>query len=291
MENINNWVLGFWEQSTDFLLWSAETLPELSKQDTIRYQYNQWSSNDCTIYSPVWALSDLMNYKFTADEIKEINELSYTRWRTRWEWWYVQSWVKCVCDWWNEQFPNNPVAYYRIDLIDTELLEEITKKNYTVCTGYQWNLQYNMDFITDWILNWVNFGKATYGHAVSIIDNNWKRSIKDNYYPREYKWKQVNIYEVEHTFKELVESKVYYTSAYVIVKIQNEERLKELKRLNVFKQDVEQAIELNSKMWLESTEKYEPTDPKWFRYKMHQQNEFLRMKLKDIAIEMNKFSL
>jgi hypothetical protein len=33
----------------------------------------------CTIFAAVGCLSDLMNYKFSYDEIKEIDELSYER--------------------------------------------------------------------------------------------------------------------------------------------------------------------------------------------------------------------
>lgn len=286
MENIRNGVLGFWEDSRDYILcWSAE-LPELKKQDTVRYQYNQWSSLDCTIYSPMWALSDLMNYQFSAEEIKDMNELSYSRGRRRWEWWYIAQWVKCVVDRWNSKHPNNPVAYYRFDLNDDETLKDVIWKNYTVCTGYQWNSSYNLDFLIDDKLDGVSFGRATYGHAVSVIDDDWARSIKDNYYPRMNSKinKDTNIYEVVPEFSELVEWRTYYNLAYVIVKVENEERLKELKRLNEFKQDVDQAIELNSKMWWE-------TNSDEFKNKLHETNEYLRKKLKDIEVEMNKFSL
>ena len=75
--------LGIGEQDTDYILRDGDIdlLPELYQQDNIRYEYNQgnqsWSKVSCTIFAAVGMLSDLMNYQFTLDEIKEIDNLSY----------------------------------------------------------------------------------------------------------------------------------------------------------------------------------------------------------------------
>ena len=73
-ELVDNWLLWDWYKQTDFILSSSNNLPDLFKQDDIIYEYNQWTSQDCTIYSAIGAVSDLMNYQFTAEEIKEIKK-------------------------------------------------------------------------------------------------------------------------------------------------------------------------------------------------------------------------
>ena len=51
---MKNWALWVWEQPTDFLIGNTENLPKLELQDDKRYEYNQGSSNDCTIFFFVW---------------------------------------------------------------------------------------------------------------------------------------------------------------------------------------------------------------------------------------------
>ena len=286
MDEIKDWVIGLWEKDTDFLIEWITDLPALDMQNEKRYYYNQGSSKDCTLYSAFGALSDLMDYELTKEDIKEIVDKSYEMWRTHWQWWYTASWVDCVCKRWNEKHPDNPVAYYKVFLWDTETLNDIISKNYALCTSYSWNYDYNYDYIVDAVLDNDNFpAKKTYSHAVSIIMNNWKKSIKDNYYPRKNsKWMETNVYAVTPWFDVLWRNWVYHNAAYIIVKVNNKARLEELKRLSQFKLDVEAAIELNSKMWHE-------TNSEEFRNELHATNNKLRQKLKDIATEMNKFSL
>ena len=128
MEEFNG-CLGIWEQVTDYQLceWDIDTLPELTKQDEVIYQYNQWkrsrSQVSCTIFAAAWMLSDLKNFEFSEAQLKEMDELSYTRGRIRWQWWYVQSAVKCVADRWNESDLSKThwkVAYYRIGKYDND---------------------------------------------------------------------------------------------------------------------------------------------------------------------------
>lgn len=62
-----------------------DALPTLYQQDEIIYEYNQanqdWSKKSCTIFSAIGAISDLFNYKFSLEEIKEIDNMSYSRGR------------------------------------------------------------------------------------------------------------------------------------------------------------------------------------------------------------------
>ena len=86
-------------------------------------------------------LSDLMNYKFTEAELKEMDDMSYTRGRVKGQGWYVQSAVKCVADRWNAKM-RDKVAYYRISKYEDEEIESIINKFYTLDTNYNGNKKY-----------------------------------------------------------------------------------------------------------------------------------------------------
>ena len=273
--NLDNGLLWIWEQQTDFLLLNGSNLPNLYEQDNIIYEYNQWKTNDCTIYSAFWAVSDLMNYEFTEQEIKDINELSYSRGRIRWNWWYVASAVKCVADRWNTHHKELwKVAYYRIDLRDDELVDQILDKWYTLCSGYQWNYKYNTDFAQDSKLDESSFGEKTYWHAVSWRKINWVRCIKDNYKWHTYKWNDINKYAVIPSCSKEVEDWTYFVWAYLFTKVA-EDNYEELKRLEKFKTTLNIAIEANSAL-------RHLTNDKKYQNRLHTLNETHRKKMKDI---------
>ena len=280
MEELENGCLGIWEQLTDYLLceWDIDTLPELPIKDRVRYEYNQnnwdWSRKSCTIFTAAWALSDLKNYRFSEAELKSMDELSYTRWRIRWEGWYVQSAVKCVADRWNESELSKKywkVAYYRISKYEDNTIQWALDKLYTLDTNYNWNSNYNKDYKDDWILNGTEFWVATYGHSVGIIWENGTRSVKDNYY-----WRQYNIYGLEHKISEI---KCYGSYLYIYVDVDN---LKEVKRLNEMKVLTLRMIEDNSTM-------RHLTNDENYRVKLHDMNNRNREKLKDIEEQLAKY--
>ena len=281
MDKEINGCLGIWAENTDYLLTGEEAweLPELPIQDTKIYEYSQSGTPHCTLYSAFGAVSDLFNYEFTQKEIDEIVELSYERGRIRGGGWYIKSAVDLVADYWNEHHSDLwKVVYYRISLYDTELVDKILTKNYTLCSWYRGNQTYNNDR-NDWVLNWTTFGTSTYGHAVSWIGRLWKRFIKDNYKGRK-SWKlPTNVYEVEHTPAELVSWNTYYQDAYLYVKVNNEE---EVKRLNEFKTNLIKAIEVNSAM------RHQTKDAN-YQSILHYVNEKNRRKLKDCEEQLAKY--
>ena len=281
MEEELNGCLWLGGENTDYLLsWEeANWLPELTIQDQIIYEYNQSWTPHCTLYSAFGAVSDLFNYQFTQKEIDEIVEESYKRGRIRGGGWYVKSAVDLVADYWNEHHSDLwKVVYYRISLYDTELVDKILTKNYTLCSWYRGNQTYNNDR-NDWLLNWTTFGTSTYGHAVSWIGREWKRFIKDNYKGRK-SWKIfTNIYEVEHEPKELVSWNTYYADAYLYTKVNN---LEEIKRLNEFKTILIQTIENNSSLW-------NLTNDTTYQNLLHKMNSENRKKLSDIEEQLKKY--
>ena len=172
MIEIENWCLGVWEKDTDYLLeeWDIDNLPTLYEQDDTFYEYNQnnqeRSKKSCTLYNAFGAVSDLMNYEFSLDEIKELDDLSYEKWRVQWYWRATQSAVDLVRKWRNsnERLVKQywKVAYYRINMCNDELVQQILDKNYTICRWYQWNSAYQKDYREDWVLDWITFWKKTY---------------------------------------------------------------------------------------------------------------------------------
>ena len=262
-------------ENSDYLLTSSEIqeLPELKQQDDKIYEYSQAWTPHCTLYSAFGAVSDLFNYEWTKKEIDEMIEESYKRGRIRWEWWYVKAAVDLVADYWNEHHSDlGKVVYYRVSLSDTELVDKILTKNYSLCSWYRWNSKYNADYREDAILNWVSFWASTYGHAVSWIGRNSKRYIKDN-----YKGSKNNIYEVEHTPAELVAGGTYFPDAYLYTKVDNLERIK---KLNEIKTRILNWMTINSELWhLSGSELH--------KNKLHDMNNFYRDWLSYIDNELN----
>lgn len=289
-EEMINGCLWTWEQQTDYLLceWFEDNLPTLYQQDDIIFEYNQskqdWSKKSCTIFSSVGAISDLFNYELSLDEIKEIDERSYSLWRFRNQWWWVQSAVKLVADWWNENKAltkkYGKVAYYRIYLYWDKTLDAVLDKWYTVMTNINWNGKYQIDYLKDDILNWTEFGAATYWHALSLIKVDWKLCVKDNYKGRMCNDGKTdcNIFELEHYPREI---SVFGSNWYVYTKVK-EDALEEVKRLNEMKTLTERMMADNSAMWhLTNSENY--------RVKLHDMNNTHRQKLKDIEEQLKKY--
>lgn len=280
MEELNG-CLWLWAESTDFLLswWEVDNLPELTQQDTKIFEYNQSWTPHCTLYSAFGAVSDLFNYEFTQKEIDEIVEESYKRGRIKWEWWYVKSAVNLVADYWNEHHSDLwKVVYYRVNLSDTELVDKILEKNYTLCSWYRGNQKYNTDR-NDGILNWTTFWTSTYGHAVSWIGRKGKRYIKDNYKGRKSWRLPTNIYEVEHAPSELVSGNTYYADAYLFVKVDNED---EVRRLETLKTECLNCIK-------ELQTIYHLVNDTNFQWILHYTADKIRAKIADAERELSKY--
>lgn len=280
MTEIENWVLWVGEQTTDYLLAEGfeDALPKLVQQDNIIYAYNQynqtWSKKSCTVFSAIGAISDLYNYEFPLNEIKKIDEMSYTRGRFRDQWWWVQAAVKLVADYWNENHKDlGEVAYYRVEKSNNEVINNVLDKWYTLMTSFNGNYNYIKDYDADGVLNWVKFGEATFGHAINVRKVKWKRSCKDS-----ASWTIHNIYELEHTLEEIT---CYSSNAYIYTKV-SEDKLEDVKRLNEFRTNLLLAIETNSAMWHQ-------TNSENYRVALHDMNKKNREKLKDIDTELARY--
>ena len=260
MEENVLWCIWLWEQNTDYVLCNGDSdlLPTLVKKDEIRFSYNQyknkWSHASCTIFAAVWMLSDLMNYEFSYDEIKEIDELSYTRWRIRGQWWWVQSAVKLVADRWNEKM-DRKVAYYRISKYDNEIIEDVIGKLYTIDWNLGLNSKYNEDK-KDWMIDGTDFGTQTSWHSVCVVNMEWQRSVKDSW--------SVPYYWLKNKLSAITN---FWTYFYVYVPV--EDKLERVKKLNEIKAKIVNWMGINSELWhLSWSEEH--------KNKLHDMNNFFR---------------
>lgn len=282
-EEIENGCLWLWAKDTDYRLteWLLDALPTLYQQDEVIFQYNQWnqlrSKKSCTLFSPIWAISDLFNIEIPLDTAKKRDASSYNNGRMKDSWRYVALWVDhIVKEYNNSEYAKKywKAAYYSVDLKDNELVKKILDKRYTICTWYQGNATYNNDKNKDGILNGTTFGASTYWHAVwAIWSTKYPARIKDN-----YKWIKYNIYEVEHEFSEIP---CFYDRWFVITKVA-EDALEEVKRLNKMKTLTENMINDNSEM-------RHLTNDENYRVKLHDMNELHRKKLRDIEEQLKKY--
>lgn len=286
MEEFELWCLGTGEELTDYQLCDWDELPKLYKQDSIRYQYNQanqdWSKKSCTIFSAMWALSDLKNYEFSLAQLKEVDELSYQNWRVRWNWWYVKSAVHLVYEWWNSSDLSKKywkVAYYRMSKFSS-MVDEALKYRYTLVTNFAPTVAYNNDYKADWILNWYNFWKETNWHAVDII---WEdmRAVKDSYkWRKTTNWKKdCNIYWLENPLSKLTN----YSDWLYIYTNTDEDKEEEIKKLNKIKSKLLAGIPINSELW-------ELTGSENYKVRLHDTNNWFREWLEYVNKRLTELS-
>ena len=292
IEEIENWCLWVGEQSTDYLLeeWDVDNLPTLYQQNDTYFEYNQnaneWSKKSCTIFNAFGAVSDLMDYEYMLDRIKKLDDESYKNWRIHWYWWATQKAVDLVRKDWNNDKElvqkYGKIAYYRINMLNDELVDQILDKNYTICRWYTGNSAYQKDYREDWVLNWVKFWTPTYSHSTALRKINGKKCIKDSYKWRTYNWRYTNIYEIKPKCSEEINWWTFFKYWYVFTKVA-EDNYEELQRLNKFKTTLNIAMEANSALrHLTNDKKYQD----W----LHTLNENHRKKMKDIENEIIKHS-
>lgn len=267
---VEDWCLWDWYEETDFLLTEADvyTLPELYTQDTIRYNYNQWkqerSKKSCSIFAAVWAMSDLKNYKFSLDEIKEIDDESYKRGRVQGQGWYTKYAFALVCDWRNKKFPNNPAAYYAILFSNDEKCSMAMEKNYNLWVSFNYTADYVKDYWENWEIDRaVKWQKKLVWHCVNEIIKDWRKQIKDN-----YDWSKSQYVNINVSNSALYNAWIYHTWAYLFTNVK-EDNIWELKRLEKVKVACLNALEYNSQLW-------HATNDNTLKEKLHDINEYIR---------------
>jgi len=268
--DLENWCLWDWHEESDFLLTEADiyTLPELFTQDTIRYNYNQWkqdwSKKSCSIFAAIWALSDLKNYKFDLSAIKEIDTESYKRWRVSGQWRYTKNAFALAGEWWNINFPKDPVAYYAVLFANDEKCNMIMEKNYNLWVSFN----YTADYVADYgdngeIDRAVKWYKKLVWHCVNEIIKDGRKQIKDN-----YDWSKSQYYNINVSNSSLYNAWIYHTRAYLFTNVK-EDNIWEVKRLEKVKTACLNSLEYNSQL-------RHATNDKTLQKKLHDTNERIR---------------
>ena len=271
MENLEiNWCLGDWYEVSDFLLTEADiyNLPELFMQDTIRYNYNQWKQNrskkSCSIFCAVGAMSDLKNYKFSLDEIKEIDDMSYKRWRIANEWRYTKNAFALVCDRWNKKFPENPSAYYAVLFQNDEKCNMIMNKNYNLWVSFNYTADYVKDYEENGEIDRATkWQKKLVWHCENEIMKDWRKQLKDNYDGSKSQYVKINV-----SNSALYNAGIFHTRAYVFTNVK-EDNIWEIKRLEKVKTACLNSLEYNSQL-------RHATNDATLKKKLHETNEWIR---------------
>ena len=252
-KDLPNGCLWIWESDKDYVLckWDSDLLPSLVKKDEVRFEYNQyankWSWVSCTIFAAVGMYSDLTNYQFSYDEIKDIDDSSYDNpefehIRHKWEWRYVKDAVDCV-----RKYVNNradlvekywKVASYRISKYDDDIVEDALQKLYTLDWNIWLNSKYNDDK-KDGMVDWTDFGYNTNWHSIDFICKDWQRSVKDSWSTKN------NIYWLKHKLSEISN---IWRNLYIFTLVK-EDNLWEIKRLNEIKAECNLLIEHLQKLY------------------------------------------
>ena len=275
--------LGIWEQDSDFQLCNGDSdlLPKLVKKDEIRFTYNQYLNKrsyvSCTIFAAVGMASDLTNYQFSYDEIKEIDDTSYENpdylhIRHRWEWWYVKCAVDHIRKWWNknEKLVKQywKLASYRVSKYDNEIIEDVINNLYTIDWNLNPNKKWNEDR-KDLMIDGTDFWTKTSWHSVDIVCKEWQRTVKDSW--------SIPYYWLKHKLSEISNIGTYFY-VYTLVKEDNYERIK---KLNEMKTKILNWQEINSELWHLS-------DSEFHKNKLHDMNNFYREWLEYINSELKK---
>lgn len=198
---------------------NIEIIPSLNKKT---FEYNQlefaiefWT-NLCTLYAPIWMLSDL-----TWEEIPKEQRYELCKRRTtQYDWdknigWLFTVGRNVVRNWWNENNPNNQIREVSFEIGSKEFYD-VLDKWYRINLWYRGNRKYNED-VSDWVLDSSNIGATTYGHSTTLISavrtkNNKIKLVVDN-----YAWvKKFNIYSIKD-FQAFLDSGIVFHTASVFI--------------------------------------------------------------------------
>ena len=205
---IESWSCIDWTWDHDYeLSWNQAEIILQKQPERPKYFYNQWASsrtaNACVIFANLSAVWDLMNYKFSNEEILEVVALAEKDyWRSENEWMLMNRWADCVRNWWNKKYPDNQVVSYRLSVWN-ETYKKALSLWYTIWVSYLISTEYFVDSQDNWIVDSETSKgfKLRWWHAVRT----YKDVIADNYIWRktynEYKNTKIEKFRDEWCFR------------------------------------------------------------------------------------------
>lgn len=239
----------YWvESDKDFLIsWDIlDKIEEVRDQDRKYIEYNQrawnWSTDACTLFSPLTLISSLFNEKVSDEAILDMRNYAKKNWNPKYEAKIgnsTQNWMNMVTKWWNERNTDRKVVYFR-SVIDSVETQRALQKWLGIWLTIKWNAKYTLDAMEDWVLNGTSFGEATYWHTHAFFGNGDYLLWVDNYI-----WlKKPNRYMVKQSsLAELVANGVFYPACYIIIPLENIWMSVEMLKILTLSKDT------NSRLW------------------------------------------
>lgn len=208
-----------WEDKRDFLISGeiTEKIKAVSLQDRKYTEYSQkkfsWSSDACTLFSPLTIASSLFNIRLSDDKIVEMWEYAVANgWYVAGEWNSTWNGMRTFCNWRNESF-DDQVIYFRVPILSEECAVAI-QKGLGIWLTYKANWLYTKDHMEDGELDGVSFGEPTFWHTHAFFGA-WKALLGVNNY---YEYRKPNRYMVQiKNMSALITNGVYYPMAYIII--------------------------------------------------------------------------
>lgn len=302
MERYDNWVIGFSNDERDYILNGDVKIPELETLDDIYFSYNQGkqekTKSDCTLYWPITSVSNLMNYKFSDQEIMEIVALSRSRGKTDTSGWYINQGVNALHDRWNQKFPGNPIMYWQTDRWSDLYYDAMDKKHFVVV-----GINYNSDFYTKvrtkgFFKDDNLIGRKTGGHCLCNTKggDDYKKAV-DNYSYNDLKgYSETKEPHPDNEFKiynNVFHGNVYQNSGFIFLPKPKDED--EIKRLTSMKELLIESILSNKDEWHRISKHMELTNDQTYiaqlldmQNDLHRANNAHRDKLSTVLTMLNE---
>lgn len=206
------------EEDDDWIVWEDKpNQPQITLEDlppaknnfitSWKIQYHQtkemWK-NTCTLASSVWAISDLISKRASAEELQEIVKEAIPLWFSHDRWWYTTDGTEHVRKMINKLRNKNLVRLW-FRMSDTKTVEKVQSLWYTIVVWYRWGKWYNTDRDTDGEVTKLHTDN-TYWHLLRMF---W--SIIDNYF-----WRKYNIYQND-VIQEMLQNGTWHKYGYIYV--------------------------------------------------------------------------
>lgn len=197
----------------DFLLGWDININDLPNITTSTYEYNQLEWKDefwyctCTIYAPIWIVSDNANRVLTDKQRKELvtERVNLPDFNPN-VWWYLSEWINITRKYYKS-------LWYKVSSLQVNVKTDLIK---LLDKGYRVNIwmivkdDFIVDSQKDWILNNLPKWNSKYWHSTSV------KKIKDSYIVDNYKWTHTYNKILLKDLQGLIDDWVIYEHAYIL---------------------------------------------------------------------------
>lgn len=204
-----NWAILDYDER-DFILGGEISLPDILSPT---YEYNQLEWKDeygyclCTIYAPIWVVSDNTNITITGKQRKELVEQRYNLPDFDANvWWLLSEGINITRKYYKS-------IWYKVSSLRINTKEDLFNlldKWYRVNIWMIVKDDFIEDTQKDWILNSTPIWNPKYGHSTSI------KKIWDNFIIDNYKWTHTYNKILINDLQNLIDEWIIYEWAFVL---------------------------------------------------------------------------